>query len=201
MQNDDEELRGLEKKLGPLIPRDMNESQIEELAASLDREDDDITENQAGGIYPANVLWMRFAPVAAAACVVLMGTFLLRYESHMGELQSQRNDSAKMSGGTVATNKANSPGSEVNGVINSGLTSLPVPRLGVGEEFGVSPNLSNAGLLPVSGQNYLQPAGEVYGEFNRVGIPIRLHFEDAYDWQDVPDSAEASGAEDAQKKR
>lgn len=180
MKNEDEELRGLEGKLGRLKPRDMDESYVAELMESLDQERDKLTGRRNEGAYPTNVLWVRFAPVAAAAGVVLLGTFFLRYESQMGELQSQRSDSAEVGKGmAVASNP-----------VNSGLTDLPVPRLGVSENYGMVPVSQGApGLLPVSAQNYLQPAGEVFGDFYKNGTPVNasLHFEDAYDWQDARD--------------
>ena len=105
MQNNDEELRGLEKKLGRLKPRDMDESHIEELVESLEWERYELKHHQVAGIYPANVLWMRFAPVAAAAGVVLLGTFLLRYENRIGVLQSQWADEAKANAAMATTGK------------------------------------------------------------------------------------------------
>ena len=183
MQNDDEEQGGLEKKLSCLQPRDMDESYVGELMESLERERNDQTGRRNEGAYPPNVLWVRFAPVAAAAGVVLLGTFFLRYESRMGEIQAQRSDLAPMNGLAII-NDAN------KGRVGAGDSqpgSLPVPRLGVGESFGTTPFSAGApGLLPVSAQNYLQPLGEAFGDLNKDTRPITsLHFEDAYDWQDV----------------
>ena len=189
MQNEDEELRGLEEKLGRLIPRDMDESHLKELVASLEQEGSTKAERRNGEVYPPNVLWMRFAPVAAAAGVVLLGTFLLRYESRMGALQAQHTDAIKMSGGAVNVNDSNtvSPAvTEVEGSMHSGLASFPVPRLGVREVNGVNAYSLDAGILPASGQNYLQPAGEVFSDLNRNDRHriSQLHFEDAYNWQE-----------------
>ncbi|NOX99005.1 MAG: hypothetical protein GXP30_04605 [Verrucomicrobia bacterium] len=195
MQNEDEELRDLEEKLGRLKPRGMDESYADELTESLDRERNELTERRNDESYPSNVLWVRFAPVAAAAGVVLLGTFFLRYESQMGDMQAQRNDLTPASGGMAFAGKGN-VGAGAGGLNPpaSQLESLPVPRLGVGENYGAVPALQGASsLLPVSAQNYLSSADRVFGDpyQNSAQVSGGLHFEDAYDWH----GAEAHRAE------
>ena len=68
MQNEDEELRGLEKKLGRLIPKDMDESLVRDLVTSLEHEKKKGgAEHQGNEMYSPNVLWVRFAPVAVVS--------------------------------------------------------------------------------------------------------------------------------------
>ncbi len=215
MQNEDEELRGLEKKLGRLRPREMDESYVDELTGALGRERDELTERRNDGSYPPNVLWIRFAPVAAAAGVVLLGTFFLRYESQMGEMQAQRNDSPHLNSATNLTPSNNgmvfagkgNTGSEELSSPASQLGSLPVPRLGVGENYGSVTALPGASsLLPASAQNYIQPGDGEFGVLyhNAGQVTGSLHFEDAYDWHEtenqqvkVKDQKSATGAQGA----
>lgn len=187
MQNEDEEQRGLEKKLGRLRPRDLDESLINELVTSLKPENKEVINRQGGEMYSPNVLWVRFAPVAAAAGVVLLGTFFLRYESRIDALQAQRNGASLESDGNAVVSRENPAASMAASTLPSSTqqVSFPVPRLGVGQQYGAtdfSPEAS--GLMPVSAQNYLQTGSEVFNDLNRNALPITsLHFEDAYDWQ------------------
>lgn len=188
MQNEDEELRGLEEKLGGLKPRELDESYLEQLIGSLKTNRDEgesfqpsQSTQQRDEAYPSNVLWMRFAPIAAAAGVVLLGTFFLHYESRMEGIQAQVNKVDEF------------PVSEL-AVSAPELAALPVPRLGVGEEYNSSSlGISDPSLLPVSGQNYLQPLDESMGGLygNGVAATATLHFAEAYDWQEDKKAAKA----------
>ncbi len=185
MQNEDEELRGLEQKLGRLRPKELDESYMGQLMDSLKAKNDAGESfqpaQQKEEVYPSNVLWMRFAPIAAAAGVVLLGTFFLHYESRMEGIQAQSGKVAEL------------PVSEL-AVSVPELAVLPVPRLGVGEESRFSSlGISDPGLLPVSGQNYLQPFdGAMESLYGKGGIPnAGLHFAEAYNWQEDEEASKA----------
>jgi hypothetical protein len=193
MQNEDKEWRGLEGKLRRLQPREIDESSFKKLLDCLDEERVEVSGRPSEGNYPSNVLWMRFAPVAAAAGVVLLGTFFLRYESRMDTLQAQRNGANSAVGsrggsGNVAISEPVSgllPGSNL-----TGLEALPVPRLGMGGGYGAGSHPADMNLLPVSAQDYLQP---VEGLGVQESAPLR--FEDAYLWREGLGSDLGTGKE------
>lgn len=199
MQNEDKDWQGLEGKLRRLQPREIDESSFKKLLACLDEERVEVRGQPSEGNYPSNVLWVRFAPVAAAAGVVLLGTFFLRYESRMDTLQAQRNDAnsavgSQGGGGNVAVSRPVS--GPVSGLLpESNLTGLgtsPVPRLGMG---GVGSHPADMNLLPVSAQDYLQP---VEGLGVQESAPLR--FEDAYLWREGLGSDPGSGKEQPELK-
>lgn len=193
MQNEDKEWRGLEEKLRRLQPREIDESSLKKLLACLDEEKAELSGQPSEGSYPANILWVRFAPVAAAAGVVLLGTFFLRYESRMETLQAQRNEANSAVGGrgggsgnvAAVSEPALGPLSEPN---LTGLGALPVPRLGVGVGYGGDSQSAGMNLLPVSAQDYLQP---IEGLGVEGSAPLR--FEDTYLWRDDVGSDSGSG--------
>ncbi len=174
MQNEDKEWRGLEGKLRRLQPREIDESSFKKLLACLDEERDGQSRQGSGGNYPSNVLWVRFAPVAAAAGVVLLGTFFLRYESRMDRLQAQRNDGAMVVNGGAGNSAAGTAVAQTLPETNlTGLGANPVPRLGMNSDVG--PHPSDMSLLPVSAQDYLQPV-----EGLNIPQSALLRYEDAY---------------------
>jgi len=188
MQNEDEELRGLEEKLSRLMPKDLDESYLGQLVGALEHKEVLTQEAQQGAqVYPPNVLWMRFAPIAAAAGVVLLGSFFIHYESRMEGIQAQNGGAAAdQTNQTSALNVAPVKSKKlVNVAVDpaSQWAALPVPRLGVGESY--SPlNSFDPSLLPVSGQNYLQSFGGSLSGNLTAPTNVSLHFFDAYDWQD-----------------
>lgn len=185
MQNEDKEWRGLEEKLRRLQPREIDESSFRKLLARLDEDRVEVGGQPNEGNYPSNILWMRFAPVAAAAGVVLLGTFFLRYESRMETLQAQRNEANSAVGGREGSSGNVAVSEPVPGQLPepslTGLGALPVPRLGMGGGYGYGADSQPAdmNLLPVSAQDYLQP---VEGLGIQESAPLR--FEDAYLWRE-----------------
>lgn len=187
MQNEDKKWRGLEDKLRRLQPREIDEASFDKLLACLDEEQVEVNRQTNEGNYPANVLWMRFAPVAAAAGVVLLGTFFLRYESRMDTLQAQRNDAHSAVGSQGGKDAVFEPVPESN---LAGLGALPVPRLGMGGGYGAGFHSPDMNLLPVSAQDYLLPV-----EGLGIQEPVPLGFEDAYLWREGLGSDPGRGKE------
>lgn len=195
MQNEDEELRGLEAKLSRLMPKDLDEPYLGQLVGALDNKEFVVQDAQQGHVYPPNVLWMRFAPIAAAAGVVLLGSFFIHYQSRMDGLQAQ-SGAASADQATELKSSAMNAERQAEVVADapsapsapSQWAALPVPRLGVGESY--SPlNSFDPSLLPVSGQNYLQPFDGALGIKTTAPANTALHFSDAYDWQDSKKTA------------
>jgi hypothetical protein len=201
MQNEDKKWRGLEEKLRRLQPREIEESSFRKLLACFEKDQVEAGGQQGEGGYPSNVLWMRFAPVAAAAGVVLLGTFFLRYESRMDTLQAQRNDAHSAVGGRGASGDI--ADATVSGPMSglmpesslAGLGASPVPRLGMGGGYGAGNHPPDLNLLPVSAQDYLQP---VDGLGIQESAPLR--FEDAYLWREGLGSDPGSGKEKPEAK-
>lgn len=222
MQNDDEELRGLEEKLSRLKPRDLDERYLRQLKRSLvNPSDEEAGALQDEVVYPTNVVWMRFAPVAAAAAVVLLGTFLIRNEIGGGS-------SANSPVGAMAENEGNGGkngvsdamvSSQANGETNripseladpgaSQWRALPVPRLGMDERYtGGGSNAFDPSVLPVSAQGYLLPLDGTLGDFyqleqkNGGALGAGLHFEEAYDWQEGQEDPEATKATNSKARQ
>lgn len=199
MQNEDKEWRGLEEKLRRLQPREIEESSFKKLLACLDEDRVEVSAQSSEGNYPSNVLWMRFAPVAAAAGVVLLGTFFLRYESRMDTLQAHRNDADSTVGSRGGSGNV-AVAEPVSGLLPepnlTGLEALPVPRLGMGGGYGgAGSHPADMNLLPVSAQDYLQP---VEGSGVQGSAPLR--FEDAYLWREGLGSDPGSGKEKPELK-
>ncbi len=185
MQNEDEEFERLEEKLGRLTPKGMDEAYLLHLTQTVRTPQEIAGVQQSAQAYPSNVLWMRFAPVAAAAGVVLLGTFFLRYESRMEGLQAQQdetatapkmilNDEAIIPAPAVVLNDAiisdnntlavsnnstlavlSSPSAEISKQSSASWPDLPVPRLGVGQAAA-------GNILNSSGQGLWQTPAQNY---------------------------------------
>lgn len=195
MQNEDEDLDGLEQKLSHLKPRQLDEPFLAHLSRTLHSEagvDSGDLERQPlqQAAYPANVVWMRFAPVAAAAGVVLLGTFFMHYQSSMngnlgavvevGAPSIPSSVTAKVESFTAVVAPAVQAGSS----LAQGASNLPVPHLGLQGDDGALHSLDSS-LIPVSGQDYLRPLGREMG-FNQSlqNSSAALHFAEAYHWQE-----------------
>ncbi|MCF6314321.1 MAG: hypothetical protein L3J39_17870 [Verrucomicrobiales bacterium] len=194
MQNEDEEMDGLEQKLSHLKPRQLDEPLVVHLSRTLQSE---ATAQSAGleraplplAAYPANVMWMRFAPIAAAAGVVLLGTFFMHYQSNMNSRQGVMAEADAPTPPSPAAAKVETTFAKASRIqdvdsVAQAANALPVPRLGVAVNGGDFHSLDSS-LLPVSGQNYLRPL-EGRLDFNQglQNSASALHFAEAYHWKE-----------------
>ncbi len=157
----------LESRLRRLSPAPPSAS----LERRLGRELDALSENRRQD----NLVWMRFAPLAAAACLVLAGAWLLQRQL---VLQGAARD-----GDTVAeTAPTAAPAASKN--------AAPVaaePR-----RFVSPPPLEASGipadrLVPVSSQQILReasPGGVIELPDQAPARELRLEYDDAWHWHD-----------------
>ena len=140
----------------------------------LGRELDALTENRRQN----RVIWMRFAPLAAAACVVLTGAWIL--QGHLGRQAMEQ-----------ARAEANSSATAAESLVENSEPSSPAP-VPASRKFVSPPALPSSGvssdrLVPVSSQQYLRQAsqgGVVELSGQTPARELKLEYDDAWHWHD-----------------
>lgn len=181
----DDALSELESKLrSRLTPQAPNEAFLRDLGRRLDRAARDRRENR--------VVWVRFAPVAAAACVAVAGLFAL--QSRVTDSMIRR-DAAEKSADLVAREAGATSEGPAPVIFDQSPTAIDVPEpstflvpTGGGSGTVIPFPSSGAGLVPVSSQGFLREArdGGIVTE-SEGGNPVRewqLEYEDAWHWVD-----------------
>lgn len=157
--SDPDSLADLEARLRRLNPAPPAASCERRLARLLDVRTEDRRESR--------LLWMRFAPLAAAACVVLAGSWILQRQL-----------------ARIATAQQGAPPATTAAVPGDDRDATPVPRHFVSPPVGDTPMDR---LVPVSSQQYLRHASAGAVVELSDDLPareLRLEYDDAWHWHD-----------------